>query len=585
MNVMHVSALQRRLDARGPRSFVVQRIFSSVILPLCLVVSLGSCTSSVTKRQSSVPIAQTVNNQGSGSIPQTIADSSLVVGRICMLPRDPSYRDDTPLVTADGQTLFLNSTRFDNRPWATLNSDSTRYDDDIYVIHRTDSIRTEDDLSEEQWSQPVNLGVEINTGEDDGIVSISPTADALYFCSLKQNFENDGGPFYYAEQEDKHWSKIKGMGGGLTKFFGNRDRGMKFLIYGASINARATSFYFATTLHSRRGQHEIWVSRRKDENDKWGYPENLGTTINNSGGSYSPFIAADDRTLYFASGRPGGHGGDDLYVSASQGTEWSTPKNLGPTINTQGNDAFLSIPASADRIYYIDGNGGGICSVPLPKQFRPMSTLMHTGVVSDRDNGRPLSGILKVSSKSKVGGTFNVRSNKSGRYSLMLEMNETYGISTIVPGYIADTMIYDVLKDPKLSRLPPFIRLTKFRYPEQGILTDVLFDYNADILSRTERPELLRIIELLRSDTAMVIEVRGYTDSKGALAYNQKLSQRRAEAVWRFLVTTEPASRKRVVLRGFGPSNPRGSNDTEEGRRRNRRVEITLAKETGVSMG
>jgi outer membrane protein OmpA-like peptidoglycan-associated protein len=502
-----------------------------------------------------------------------------------MLPPDASYRDDTPLVTADGRTLFFNSTRFDNRQWATLNSDSTRYDDDIYMIERLDSNKGENDLSEEQWSQPVNLGVEINTSEDDGIVSISPTADALYFCSLKQNFEKDGGPFYYVEREAQHWSRIKGMGGGLTTFFQNRDRGMKFLIYGASINARGTSFYFATTLHSRYGQHEIWVSHRRNEDAKWDYPENLGTTINSRGGSYSPFIASDDRTLYFASGRRGGLGGDDLYVATLQGKEWNTPKNLGPTINTRGNDAFLSIPASADRIYYINGNGGGICSVPLPKQFRPMSTLMHTGVVSDRDNGRPLAATLKVNAKSKGGAMFNVRSNKSGRYSLMLEMEETYGISTVVPGYIPDTILYDVLKNPNLSRLPPFIRLTKYRDPEHGILTNVHFDYNADTLNRAERPELLRIVDLLRSDTAMVIEVRGYTDSKGSLVYNQRLSQRRAEAVWRFLVTTDPASRKRVVLRGFGPENPRGSNDTEEGRRRNRRVEITLSHESSTPAG
>jgi OmpA-OmpF porin, OOP family len=584
MNVMHGSALQRRLDG-GPRSFVVQRIISRVIIPVCLVVMMASCGTPMMTRQSRTSTERSDSVQQSGNIKQTLADSLLIARRTCMLPPDASYRDDTPLVTADGQTLFFNSTRFDNRPWATLNSDSTRYDDDIYCIQRVDSNKAEDDLSEEQWSKPANLGVEINTGEDDGIVSISPTADALYFCSLKQDFEKDGGPFYYAEREEKHWSKTKGMGGGLTTFFRNRDRGMKFLIYGASINARATSFYFATTLHSRRGQHEIWVSRRRNNDDKWGYPENLGTTINNTGGSYSPFIAADDRTLYFASGRSGGFGGDDLYVSSSQGKEWSTPKNLGPTINTRGNDAFLSIPASADRIYYINGNGGGICSVPLPNQFRPMSTLVHTGIVSDRDNGRPLAGTLNVNTRSKGDGRFNVRSNKSGRYSLMLELNETYEITTTVPGYIPDSMIYDVLKNPKLSRLPPFIRLTKYRDVERRILTNILFDYNADTLNRYERPELLRIVELLRSDTAMVIEVRGYTDSRGSRIYNQRLSQRRAEAVWRFLVTTNPSSRKRVVLRGFGPANPRGSNDTEEGRRLNRRVEITVSQESRSPAG
>jgi outer membrane protein OmpA-like peptidoglycan-associated protein len=585
MNVLHVSALQRRLDARGPRSFVVQRIFCRVIIPLCLAMSMGSCTGPITKRHTRTSTEHTAHNQQSGSSQSTFTDSLVIARRTCMLPPDASYRDDTPLVTADGRTLFLNSTRFDNRPWATLNSDSTRYDDDIYFIQRIDSNKGENDLGEEQWSQPVNLGVEINTSEDDGIVSISPTADALYFCSLKQNFEKDGGPFYYAEREEKHWSKIKGMGGGLATFFHNRDRGMKFLIYGASINARATSFYFATTLHSRRGQHEIWVSRRRNYNDKWGYPENLGPTINNTGGSYSPFIAADDRTLYFASGRSGGFGGDDLYVSTLQGKEWSEPKNLGPTINTGGNDAFLSIPASADRIYYINGNGGGICSVPLPKQFRPMSTLLHTGIVNDRDNGRPLAATLNVNARSKGDATFNIHSNKSGRYSLALELEQTYGISITVPGYIPDTLVYDVLKNPNLGRLPPFIRLTKYRDVERGILTNVLFDYNADTLNRAERPELLRIVDLLRSDTAMVIEVRGYTDSRGSLVYNQRLSQRRAEAVWRFLVSTDPASRRRVVLRGFGPENPRGSNDTEEGRRLNRRVEVTLSHESRPAAG
>jgi outer membrane protein OmpA-like peptidoglycan-associated protein len=533
-----------------------------------ILVLMAGCTRTMN-------LSRTFPESDATSVPEGPFPELVDISKLnCLLVPDKAYRDDTPLVTADGNTIYFNSTRIAGRPWARLNSDSTRYDDDIYYMQRAD---TRDSV--ERWSEPLNLGPSINTGDDDGVVSISPGGDVLYFCSLKQGFEKDGGPFYLTRRDGAAWGAIEGVGGGITQFFSHRDRGMKFLIYGASINAHGTAFYFATTLNSLSGEHQIWVSRRDNEDEEWQYPVNLGSGINAHGGSYAPFIAADDHTLYFASGRPGGFGGDDLYVSTIKSGIWNFPKNLGPTINTSGNDAFLSIPASGDRIYFTSGRGG-ICSAPLPKQFRPMSALLHTGLVTDRENGSPLRASLVLSDKTfRRNGVVKTRSTASGKFSMMFEVERTYMIAASVPGYLEDSSFYEIPADPSAKRFPPYIKLTKFRDADRNILTNVYFDYNSDTLNAEALPELERIMDLLRSNPKMLIEVQGYTDNIGSIVYNRKLSQRRAETVWHALVRADPKNTDRIRLRGFGSEQPRSSNDTEAGRQRNRRVEITLVNE------
>ena len=304
-----------------------------------------------------------------------------VVGKVTRsLGINSPDRDNNPIVSADGNIIFFNSTRRGDRPWARYNPLKNRYDDDIYFAMRSPVRRDED-----AWEEPINLGNVINSSEDDGVVSISPDGQTLYFNSLKKGWDQDGGPFYQAKLHGRDWSNITGIGGGVAQFFKDRPKGIGFRVYGGSISSDGGDFYFATTLYSPTGKHQIWVSHLR--NGQWSYPENLGPAINRGGGSYAPCIAADGKTLFFAAGDQGGYGGDDIFVSSFNNGAWGDPVNVGEPINTKADDSFLSLPASGDRVYLsvnVDGNED-IFTAPLPEILRPASVVLLAGTVTDAD--------------------------------------------------------------------------------------------------------------------------------------------------------------------------------------------------------
>lgn len=487
--------------------------------------------------------------------------------------QDLPTRDNTPLVTVDGRVMFFNSTRRGDRHWASLVADSTRWDDDIYF-----RLRNATSDGSETWSESINLGAQINTAADDGVAAISPNGTRLYVVSMRTGWEKSGGPFYVAELSGTRVLSITGMGGALSKFFTSRDRSRNFHIYGAAIDAYEQSFYFATTVHSHRGEQEIWVSRRIG--DTWSDPVNLGPDVNAPGGSYSPFIAADGRTLFFSSGRHGGHGGDDIYRTTldSSGTAFGVV-NLGPTINSDGDEAFFSIPASGDRVYLSSTREGSeaLVAAPLEPWMRPEGVALLSGTVVDAVTQAAVEATVRIEDLSTDSVVYIGRtSGIDDRYSTVLRPGKTYGISISAPGYVFTSTHYAIEDSIDYLELNRNFQLEKMDVDESFTLHNIFFDYNSSDLNRESTAELGRLGQLLADRTQFRIEVGGHTDSIGSDEYNLDLSARRARAVREYLVKVWGIEPIRVMFKGYGAGDPVTTNETEEGRRANRRVAFRM---------
>ncbi len=485
-------------------------------------------------------------------------------------------RDNNPIISADGSIIFFNSTRRGDRKWARFNSAWNRYDDDIYYATRS-VVRLDDEV----WNDPINLGPEVNSSEDDGIVAIAPDGQRAYFSSLKPGWDHDGGPFYSAKLSGTKWASIQGMGGGITQFFRNRDLSARFRMYGAAISPDGKQFYFATTVNSQTGQHQIWVSHLQDDG-QWGYPENLGPMINSAKGSYAPFLAADGKTLFFASGRDGGLGGDDIYVTVYKDGKWSEPANVGEPLNTPGDDSFLSVPASGDRAYISssrDGSDDDIYRVPLPSVLRPSQVVLLSGLVLDKSSGKPIEANVTIEDLQEGKTIFNANSNSaSGRYTVVLQPGRDYGISVNADGYVFYSKRYTIPKDATYEEYAQNFELEHLQQGSSFTVNNIFFGYDVDTVSYESRPELDRLIKLLKEQDKMHIEVGGHTDNVGSAWYNKGLSQRRADAVKEYLVDVGGIDSTRIETHGYGFEKPAASNDTEDGRKMNRRTEFTVLK-------
>lgn len=481
-------------------------------------------------------------------------------------------RDNNPIVSADGGVMFFNSTRRGTRAWARYNQFKKRYDDDIYFSMRS-LVRRDDEV----WEEPVNIGDKLNSSEDDGVVAISPDGHTLYFNSLKKGWEADGGPFYHARLRGREWSDITGLGGGIAEFFRAHPRGTGFRVYGGSISSDGNDFYFATTLFSPTGKHQIWVSHRR--HDRWSYPVNLGPAINDGFGSYAPCIAADGKTLFYASSAPRGNGGDDIYISILDGGQWSNPINIGEPINSKEDNSFLSIPASGDRVYFSVTKEGDedIYMAPLPKVMRPKNVVLLTGSVTDKITGAPLEAVISIEDLQT--GTLIFKANSGatdGSYTTVLQAGRDYGISISAPGYIFLSDRYTIPTTTEYTEYLQNFPLEKLQTGESFVVNNIFFEYDKATLTPASRPELERVIEMMNEHPRLAIEVHGHTDNVGSADYNYKLSLRRAEAVREYLVEYGCVDPGRISVRGFGYKKPIATNRTEEGRHQNRRSEFTV---------
>jgi outer membrane protein OmpA-like peptidoglycan-associated protein len=481
-------------------------------------------------------------------------------------------------------------------------------------------------------SVPKNLGEAVNGQYDDILPVIAPDGRTLYFCRSNSP-ENIGGgrqDIWFSElQADGTWGAAKNIGIPLN----NRDNnylcsitpdGNTILVgdgYSAATNRQRSvaisnrtldgwsipkpvvikNFYndsrfgeyslandnktliLAVERKDARGGKDLYVCFRQ-EDSTFSEPLNLGPVVNSLGHEATPFIASDGTSLYFASDGHGGFGAFDVFVTRRQDstwTNWSTPENLGPTINTSGWDLYYTIPASGEYAYYVSYSNtygaGDIFRIGLPKKVRPRPVVLIQGRVLNKKTGQPIEADIFYELLPEGKEIGRARSAPgTGQYKIVLPAGSNYGFRATAPNYLS------VNDNMDLSQLTEYTELTRDLYLvpiEAGSvaeLKNIFFDYDKSTLRPESFPELNRMAKMLKDSPTMTIEVGGHTDAIGGDAYNQRLSNDRAKAVADYLVTTGGVEPARITSKGYGKKRPVATNATDEGRQLNRRVEITI---------
>lgn len=337
-----------------------------------------------------------------------------------------------------------------------------------------------------------------------------------------------------------------------------------------------------------KGDRDLYVSFMNADSS-WSEPLNLSDVVNTAGEESAPFLASDDKTLYFSSKGFSGYGGSDIYVTRrldDTWTNWSEPENLGPEINSPLEDLFFNIPASSEYAYYSRGvseTNTDIFRIKLPIVKTPEPWVTVRGKVVD-DNGKPL-GAKIVYERLPDGKELGIaQSNpETGAYEIRLPAGHQYGIRADAEGKISESQNLD-LRDTKADKvidgkdfdLEPF-KVTPVGPNVTVVLNNVFFDFDKTTLKPESFPELNRIVGLMTDKPNMQIEIAGHADAVGTEEYNLSLSERRAKAVAKYL-TEKGISKDRISAVFFGEGKPVDSNETKDGRKKNRRVEFKILK-------
>ncbi len=468
-----------------------------------------------------------------------------------------SYTETKPVISSDGNTLYFCRQNFPN------NIRGKQDEQDIYFS----------ELKNNTWSEAKNIGWPLNDQHPNGISSVSPDGNSLLLINeyIKGGYVKKGVSISYRSRQG--WSFPSKLH--IEDFYNFSP----YVDYALSANGKVLFL----SVHRREGQgdQDIYVSLL--QNEKWSAPINLGGVINTPGADFAPFLAADGKTLYFASEGHGGFGGSDIFYSKrldNTWNNWSKPVNLGPSVNSNTWDAYYSISAKGKYAYFvsknISNNSRDIYRIALPHAVQPDPVVMVTGNVINAKTMKPIAASISVQTYGEATEHSIARSNpKNGSYRIVLPHGTKYQFHAKTEGYISLYNVVDLSTVKKYGELQKDLFLVPLREGEKIPIHNIFFVRSKADLLEESYVELDRLVSVLMEHPSLEIELGGHTDNTGQPELNLDLSLRRVAMVKEYLVQKGIAG-TRLQTKGYGDSLPIASNEGELNRRLNRRVEFTI---------
>jgi outer membrane protein OmpA-like peptidoglycan-associated protein len=488
--------------------------------------------------------------------------------------------DYAPVISADESVLLFTS----RRPGSTggrLAGDGLPYED-IYVSEKQ---------ADGKWSPPRNIGPPLNTAVHDACIALSADGQTLFLFN-----SDNGGDIFMSRLRGTRWLAPKNMGSPINS---------KYWEPSVCLSADERTLFFVSDRPGGLGGRDIYMCRRLP-NGKWSAPINLGPPVNTPYDEDGPFFHPDGKTLFYSSNGPNSMGGFDIFrTELRPDSTWAPPANLGYPINTPGDEIYFVLSASGLHGYYAserDDSYGEkdiylidfstlreekpvasqkpaddlqISSEPAPVTFRPNLTLV-TGIIYDAETNQPLEATITLIDNEK-GDTIAVLTSNaaSGKYLISLPAGRNYGIAVTAPGYAFHSENFIVETTQGYREVRKDIGLNKYKTGTVIILRNIFFDFDKATLRPESKAELERVYQLLVENPRLKIRIAGHTDSMGSDEYNQKLSENRARSVYEYLIQ-RGISADRLSYIGYGESKPVDTNETDEGRQNNRRVELEI---------
>ncbi|MCQ2252833.1 MAG: OmpA family protein [Bacteroidales bacterium] len=351
------------------------------------------------------------------------------------------------------------------------------------------------------------------------------------------------------------------------------------------MDATGNVLYFASNRPGGYGGYDIYKIERKSADSLWSAPINLGPTINTEFDEKTPYMHIDGKTLYFSSNGHGGVGGFDIFVSRLQDNNtFSKPKNIGYPLNSENDEVAYIVSADGKRIYFsaklLSGEGGwDIYCAELCPESSPNEVLLIKGVVTD-ENGQPVSGVdVDLTGLKSYETSHSTTDSKTGQYAVSTPVNkgEDYMLTLKKKGYFYNVQF---IKPDSAEYVPPTVEDITIEKIKTGIpiqLENVNFAFNSSRLTEHSTAYLHQLAMFLNEYPKYSIELLGHTDAIGNEEENMQLSQRRCRTVYNYLVMAG-IDPKRLSYKAFGKTSPMATNSTTQGRALNRRVEMVLTE-------
>ncbi len=396
------------------------------------------------------------------------------------------------------------------------------------------------------WSEPVVVpGETINTPHDEGASSLNLKGSKLYFtrCKVEKN-RNIGCKVYYASK--------KGVGWGEPTMVEIKGAGDSINVAHPAVSLNELTLYFTANMQGGYGGKDIWMVKRAKKNQPFGDPINLGPEINTPGNEVFPYIRKDDK-LFFSSDYHPGMGGLDIFMAEKEKSGKYKITNLKYPLNSSADDFGIIYEGALERGFFTSSRKGGKGGDDIFEFYLPPIEFIVSGVVMNEKTEAPLQG-AKVTLKGSDGSTEEAITEIDGSYKFKLKPNADYQLQSTLDKYLNGNGSASTkgIEEDKTFKVDIYMASTEVPI----VLPNILYDLGKWNLRPESMPSLGVLVKTLNGNPNITIELRSHTDFRSSNESNLVLSQKRAQSVVDYLISKGIAA-DRLTPKGYGEEMPK----------------------------
>lgn len=447
--------------------------------------------------------------------------------------------------------------------------------DSLFLFMRRLNLSREDIYSSNMgaggFSAAQPLSDTLNFAAKKGSMSLSADLQTLYYAADYAEQGYGRYDLYKVQRTPWGWSKPKNLGQRINSDYWDS---------APSIAPDGNSIYFASNRPDGYGGIDIYVAY-KNEKGYWEDAINLGPTINTKGDDQTPFIHADNQSLYFSSNGHPGFGGADFYVSRKKiDGSWTTPLNLGYPINTYDNEGSIAVASNGVSAYIASDRADSrgeldIYKITLAENTRAHKTWYIKGEIIDSKSKKTIAADVNIVDPASGYPLLEMQVDSMGKFLLALPYFDSLGLKIMSKDHDYITSILPIDSVKAMAGKTFNFALTPIEKVFTKIFNQVYFESSSAKLQSISSVELDALVTYLTNTKNATILIEGHTDNTGSVAQNNLLSLQRAESIMQYLVS-KGIGGNRIQAKGLGSSMPIADNTTVAGRAKNRRTSFTI---------
>lgn len=437
-----------------------------------------------------------------------------------------------------------------------------------------------EDVDSFQWALKFNDGNFNNPHVHVGNGSYSPGGDRFYFSKCS---EEDSAKIickiFVSKFEGEQWSEPELLGEGINESGSNTQP------FVAKVGKKEILFFSSNRKLQSRGGYDIWYSVIDPRNNTYRRPQNAGKQVNTEMDEVTPYYDSRVNKLYFSSNGWITMGGFDIFSADGGPSRYQNITNLGSPINSPADELYyIKDPVGKPDAYLVSNRVGSIaltnptcCDDIWRVQYEPR--LMVMGKVVTRDGNVPLQDVVAKMVDDK--GDLKTYNSADGNFAFSMKRGHTYVITGDKTGLSSTRATVNTMD---VKRTDPDDTAYVTVYMEEIVnafrVSNIYYDYDKASLRPESIAFLDSLVNFMKDNGSLSVEIYSYTDGKGTSQYNNNLSLKRAEAVKQYLIQSG-VEESRMIAKPLGMSNPAapntsGGGDNPQGRQLNRRTEFRI---------